>query len=57
MITWYSSFGREDRRDLARAVGDGERDLDLIDGQAERRDLIAIERDGHLRIADLQVAE
>ena len=47
---------REDLRDLPRAVRRRQRRLDLIDRQAERRDLLAIERDVQLRILDLQIA-
>ena len=46
---------REDLRDLARAVGRRQRELHLIDGQAERCDLLPVERHGQLRILDLEV--
>ena len=47
--------GREDLRDLPRAVGRRERRFHLIDGQPERRDLLAIEIHLELGVLDLQV--
>ena len=37
--------GREDLRDLPRAVGRGQRELDLVHREAERGDLVAVEVD------------
>ena len=47
---------RVDLRDLPRAVGVVERVLDLVRGQAERRQLVAVHLDGDLRVLELQVA-
>src|SRR5262249_58765174 len=46
---------RVDRRDLSRAVGAVERDLDLLGAHPEGRGLVAVDVDGYLRARDLQI--
>ena len=48
--------GREDRRDLALAIGGIESVFHLIGGDAKRRGLVPVDHDVDLRILDLQVA-
>ena len=55
MITWYSSSGAKICDTCRELYADDSADCDLIDGEAERRDLLAIEIDAQLRRADLQV--